>query len=204
MHLQPSPHRGRIRRLTLVSAAALALCAPVAAIAGTGSLNAYLVAKGDMPGFTPAHVKTDKTALQFLAADKNKKADAKTLEAAGFVTALEETLTTKGGQGDSDVIEMKDASGAQALERQAVSRDHDLGAGTYKKVKVPGVSSASGYAFTAKKKTHGVKRRSTDIYWLEGRCVLFAGASLPGTKSLTKPVIAAVQAVAKRTHHTCP
>ncbi len=204
MNLQPSPRRGNIRRLVLVAVAGLALCVPAAAIAGGSSLKSYLVKKGEMPGFTPGHVTTASTALQFLSTDKNKQADAKTLEAAGFERAEEEVLHTKGGGGGSDVIEMKNSSGAKSLDQQAISHAKDLGAGTYVKIKVPGVSSASGYAFTSKKKTHGVKKQVTDIYWVQGRCVLFASDFLPGKKSFDTPVIDAVKAVAKRTHHTCP
>lgn len=204
MYPHLSLRRGHSRRLVLGAVAVLALAIPAAALAGGSSLKPYLVTKGEMPGFTPGQVTTAKNALQFLSGDKNKQKDAKTLASAGFERAMEEVLTTKGGRGDSDVIEMKTASGAKSLIDQALLREKDLGPGTYTKLSVPGVSSASGYEYLASKKKHGVKAREASIYWVQGRCALFAGDSRPGTKALTKPVITAVQDVAKRTHHKCP
>lgn len=141
----------------------------------------------------------------YLKGDPNRKADAKRLRSVGFVTAAEESLTgAKNAQAGSAVVEVKAGSAARALVAVDVAKVRQQGAGTYTAITVPGVPSARGYAFTGSAKNGGARNRDANVYWVQGRCELFAGDLRPGTGALAAPVIAAVKAIDRRTGGACP
>ncbi len=185
--------------------ACLLLCP--AALAASGGLTRFLVQKTDAPGFlVTGQPLSTKSVHKFLTGDATANADAKRLRKFGFVGAAKEQLKGNGSNalGTSVVIETKSAKDARALAAALIKLARQFGPGTYTRIKVRGVPSAGGYTYSAGGVQAGPKKRYANVYWVQGRCVLFAGDFRPGTGPLAVPVRAAVKAVHRRTGGHCP
>jgi hypothetical protein len=200
---RPVARRG-LASIVAVAASAATMAAP--AVAAAPTLKQYLVRGNEAPGF---HVsgriyKTSNISAYLQGVPKSqKKKDAAKLRAGGFKVFVFERLEGPHASGASGVTEMGSPRAARELQRLQINRTHSQGRGTYKRLTVSGVPGAVGYDFTC---TAGKSCPSSDtnIYWVQGRCVIFVGDIRSSRTPLSGPVLAAVRAVHKRTHGTCP
>jgi hypothetical protein len=172
--------------------------------ARAATLTRFLVRAGEEPGFTPGrpHVAGSLRAyvryLKSFGPPKQVAADAKRLKAEGFVAAAWEHTTNnpESGVGQSYVREFATSIGA-GHERAFIV--HVMPGHT--KFGVTGIPGAYG----RKGKVFGDERYA-NLVWRQGRCTLSVGESFfPRTTAApTRPLIAAAQAIYRRTGGTCP
>jgi hypothetical protein len=201
---RPAARRG-LAGIVAVATSAATMAAP--ALAAAPTLKQYLVRGNEETGF---HVsgrihETSKISAYLQGVPKNqKKKDAAKLRAGGFKASVFEQLDGPDhANGGSAVTEMGSPRAARELQRFQVNQIRNQGSGTYKRLTVPGVPGAVGYDFTCNA-GNGCPSSDTNIYWVQGRCLIFVGDIRSSSTPLSGPVLEAVRAVHKRTHGTCP
>jgi hypothetical protein len=176
--------------------------------APAATLPRFLVRTGEEPGFAPGrpHVAGSLRAyvryLKSFGPPQQVAADNKRLKAEGFVAAARENTTgqaaygREGGVGQSYVREFATSIGARH-ERAFLVRILP----GHTKFGVTGIPGAFG----RKGKVFG-NERFANLVWRQGRCTLSVGESFfPRTTAApTRPLIAAAQAIYRRTGGTCP
>jgi hypothetical protein len=164
--------------------------------APTSVLTGFLVRSGEEPGFTPRSPQISRSVNAWVTGEppELRTADIQRYKAEGFVAAaLEHTAPSGGGDGVSNVIEFATSTGA----RQEMT--HVLQAvGGATKFTVAGVPTARGAT------AHNPGETDTNLVWVQGRCTLLIGESIPNSTAPTGPLSAAARAVYRRTGGTCP
>jgi hypothetical protein len=170
--------------------------------AQAAGLERFLVRSGEEPGFTPRSSRTVGSVKGWLSGTgeppQQVKADAKRYTAEGFVAAaFEHTTPSGGGDGVSNVIEFASASGARHEMSYLMG---PAGPGPPPRpFAVVGIPEAGG--------TRGTFPQGgsfADLVWVEGRCTLLVGESVPSTPAPTQPLISGAKAIYRRTAGACP
>jgi hypothetical protein len=183
--------------------------------ARAATLTRFVVRAGEEPGFTrrPSHVYGSLRAyvryLERREPPQQVAADTKRFKAEGFVATAREGTTPKGGGdvggGLSYVIEFATSIGARHERAFLV---HTMPGHT--KFGVTGIPGAYG-----KKGRDPGDDSYANLVWRQGRCTLLVGESFypilrigaapkPPHAAPTRPLIAAAQAIYRRTGGTCP
>ena len=175
--------------------------------ARAATLTRFLVRAGEEPGFAPrpAHFAGSLRAYarSFLhhVSPGQIPALTKRLKAEGFVAAAWEHTTgqaafaSEGGVGQSYVREFATSTGAR---HETAFLVHGMPGHT--KFGVTGIPGAYG-----KKGRDSVDETYANLLWRQGRCTLVVGESFfPRKTAPTRPLIAAAQAIYRRTGGTCP
>ena len=175
--------------------------------ARAATLTRFLARAGEEPGFAPGppHVaRSLRGYVRYLARfghPRQVAADNKRLKAEGFVAAAWEHTTgqaafgREGGDGLSYVTEFATSTGAQ---QETAFLMHTMPGHT--KFGVTGIPGAYG----RKGRVFG-DESFANLVWRQGRCTLVVGESFfPRTTAPTRPLIAAAQAIYRRTGGTCP
>jgi len=175
--------------------------------ARAATLTRFLVRAGEEPGFAPgrSHVAGSLRAyVRYLGSfgpPRQVAADNKRLEAEGFVAAAWEhtigqaAFAAEGGVGQSYVREFATSIGARR-ERAFLVRILP----GHTKFGVAGIPGAYG-----REGRHSGDESFANLVWRQGRCTLSVGESFfPRTTAPTRPLIAAAQAIYRRTGGTCP
>ena len=175
--------------------------------ARAATLTRFVVRAGEEPGFTPgpSHVYGSLRAYvrAYLKVEPPQQvaADTKRLNAEGFVAAAWEHTTgqaafgREGGDGLSYVTEFATSTGAQ---QETAFLMHTMPGHT--KFGVTGIPGAYG-----KKGRDSADETYANLLWRQGRCTLVVGESFfPRKTAPTRPLIAAAQAIYRRTGGTCP
>ena len=166
--------------------------------AATASLERFLLARGEEPGYQPTGpAETLSTAEEYAARAPNPQAIARRIRDEGFVSFVRRELQGKEGPGVTGLFVFKSAAGAKR-EVAAARRDVDgeFRGWTVKRFDVPGVPGAFG--FTATK----AGQRVGNVFWVEGRCQMTLGNA--DASSFVAPLTAGVQAVHRRVAGRCP
>jgi hypothetical protein len=174
------------------------------AITGSGAadpahpamLTRFLVRAGEEPGFTPRSPHLVGSVRAWVRGEPSRQAtvDTKRYKAEGFVAAAFEHTTPKGGyDGISNVIEFSTSTGAR---REMTHLMRSVGGAT--KFRAAGIPGARG----AKGKMPGGSY--ANLVWVEGRCTLLVGESVPRATAPTAALSAAAQAIYRRTAGRCP
>lgn len=165
--------------------------------ATTSVLTRFLVRAGEEPGFTPRSTQVSRSVNAWLTGEpaQRRTTDAQRYHAEGFAAAaLEHTTPNAGGDGISNVIEFATSTGAQhetSYLLQAMG-----GATTFT---VAGIPTARG--------TKGPDPgggSDANLVWVQGRCTLLVGESVPNSTAPTEALSAAAKAVYRRTGGMCP
>jgi hypothetical protein len=175
--------------------------------ARAATLTRFLVRAGEEPGFAPGppHVaRSLRGYVRYLARfghPRQVAADNKRLKAEGFVAAAWEHTTGQaafardGGVGQSYVMEFATSIGARH-ERAFLVRILP----GHTKFGVTGIPGAYG-----RKGVRSGNESFANLVWQQGQCTLSVGeAFFPRTTAPTRPLIAAAQAIYRRTGSTCP
>ena len=204
-------------RLTLAAALALGLFATGGAALATQPLTAFVALRGEETGFSPQGRPAVYSKLHNLLVDgfsdtpAQLKVDAPRLRRERFVAGVVEhtsySAAPSRGAGASDVLEFGSATGARreqaAVVQQLVVSQRAPVSGQPKLVTrrftVPGVPSAEGITGTPT----GLPGGQANVFFIEGRCMLFVGDSL-ASGSITQPVTMAVESIYRRTRGRCP
>jgi hypothetical protein len=164
--------------------------------AQTSVLTRFLVRPGEESGFTPRSPQISSSVNAWVTGEPSpqRSADSKRYKVEGFVAAaLEHTTPRGGGDGISNVIEFATSTGAR---HEMTNLLRAVGGATT--FTVPGVPTARG----AKAQSPG--ETDTNLVWVQGRCTLLIGESIPNSTAPVGPLSAAVRAVYRRTGGTCP
>ena len=171
--------------------------------AQAATLTRFLARAGEEPGFAPGppHVAGSLPAyvryLERFGQPQLVAADTKRLKAEGFVAAAWEHTTNnpESGVGQSYVREFATSTGAR---QETAFLMHTMPGHTT--FGVTGIPGAYG-----KKGRDSVDETYANLLWRQGRCTLVVGESFfPRTTAPTRPLIAAAQAIYRRTGGTCP
>jgi hypothetical protein len=198
-----------LRRLTtLLCAVALAIGLAATAAGATSSpsaLRAFLLHKGEMPGFTvlgtPAVGTSPASFVKnvYRATGSSGQSQVAALTAQGFLGGASEFLRSNDGLANSQVWVFKSDKDARSfVTSDSAQAKTELPKGstiTTLKVKFRGAR-----AFTA----DSGQFRETDNYMPFGRCMLFVGDEVKGTvAAASAPVLAASRAVLGRAAGVC-
>jgi hypothetical protein len=167
--------------------------------AQSAGLNRFLVRSGEEPGFTPRSPQVSGSVNAWVSGGgeppQQATADTKRYKAEGFVTAAIEHTTPNGrGDGVSNVIEFATAAGARHEMTYLLQLPGSLTTFT-----VPGIPNAGGT-----KGNNGQGGSDANLVWVQGRCTLLIGESVPNSVAPTQSLIAGAKAVYRRTSGTCP
>jgi hypothetical protein len=168
--------------------------------ARAGTLTRFLVRAGEEPGFAPGHPHVAGSVRAAAHAYRGEPpqqvaADTKRLKAEGFVAAASERTTAEGGNGLSYVREFANSIGARHERAFLV---HTMPG--HKKLGVIGIPGAYG-----RKGTVFTDESFANLVWQQGRCTLLVGeVFFPRKTAPARPLIAAAQAIYRRTGGTCP
>jgi len=177
-----------------------------AGAASTSSLSRYLLKSNEMPGYTAGGRPTVTTTAAGMMeggslSKKQIKSGVTTLRQAGFVKAVQESLTgSNTNEGLSIVIQFSNPAGAQAGAALFlhIARTGQAGSKTFT---VAGVTGAKGVTET------GSAGGSANAYWSVGDCAFGSGiydATAVSAKAVASPVQTGIQSQAKRIGATCP
>lgn len=189
--------------LSACVAAAVLAVGVTAAVASTTSLDTYVLRNNEQPGFARVGKLNGWPTAKSFVRDSGEKGAAATrdvsrLRKLGYAGGLGESLSASGHrQAFSDVLLLKSTAAAQTLALAEARLSGHQGAGTYRKLTIPGISSAHGWEYT------NGKVGDSNIYWVAGHCALGAGDFDNSTRSSAAPVIAGVKALRKRIHNRC-
>jgi hypothetical protein len=169
--------------------------------ARAATLTRFLVRAGEEPGFAPGPPHVPRSLRAYLEGGheppQQVAADTKRLKAEGFVAVAWEHTTDnpESGDGLSYVREFATSTGARQERAFLV---HIMPGHT--KFGVTGIPGAYG-----RKGRDSVDETYANLVWRQGRCTLVVGESFfPRTTAPTRPLIAAAQAIYRRTGGTCP
>jgi hypothetical protein len=167
--------------------------------ASAAVLTRFLLRSGEEPGFTPRSPQISRSVNAWVTGEPSaqRTADIQRYNAEGFVAAaLEHTTPSGGGDGISTVVEFATSTGAR----------HEM---TYLLHAVGGAPGATTFTVAGIPAARGVKSQNpgetdTNLVWVQGRCTLLIGESIPNSTAPTGPLSAAAKAVYGRTGGTCP
>jgi hypothetical protein len=168
--------------------------------ARAATLTRFLVRAGE-PGFAPGPPHVAGSLRAYARAylrhvpPQQVAAETKRLKAEGFVAAAWEHTNPEGGAGLSYVREFATSIGAR---HETAFLVHLLPGHT--KFGVTGIPGAHG-----RKGRTSIDESYANLVWRQGRCTLVVGVSFfPRTTAPTRPLIAAAQAIYRRTGGTRP
>jgi hypothetical protein len=176
--------------------------------ARVATLTRFLVRAGEEPGFAPRRPHVAGSLRAYVRAvfegrepPRQVAADTKRLKAEGFVAAAWEGTTGQAAFG------REGGAGLSYVREFATS----IGAGQESAFLVHVLPGHSKFGVTGIPGAYGRKGRDSggeswaNLVWRQGRCTLLVGESFfPRTTAPTRPVIAAAQAIYRRTGGTCP
>ncbi len=191
--------------LSALVVAGLFLGLPAGASASS-SLSQFLLKSKEEPGYTvggrPTTMTTPSGLIEGGLYNKGeRKSFVSALKKAGFVKAVEETITASAdNEGLSLVMQFKNAAGAQTGATLFLQVAKTGQTGT-KLFSVAGVKGAKGVTVT------GGAGGSANAYWTAGDCAFGTGIyddTATSAKAAAAPVQAGIRAQAKRVGTTCP
>lgn len=164
--------------------------------APTSVLTRFLVRSGEEPGFTPRSPQVFRSVNAWVTGEPSaqRAGDIQRYNSEGFVAAaLEHTTPSAGGDGISNVVEFATATGARHEMTNVLQTSG--GSTTFT---VAGIPTARGT------KSQNPGETDANLVWVQGRCTLLVGESIPNSTAPTKPLGVAAKAVYRRTGGTCP
>ena len=174
--------------------------------ASTSSLSNLLLKSNEMPGYTVGgRPTTTRTAAGMIEGGSLTKKQSKsaigTLQQAGFVEAVQESVKGSGtNEGLSIVMQFSSPAGAQTGAALFLRIAKTAQAGS-KSFTVTGVPGAKGVTVT------GGAGGSANAYWSVGDCAFGSGiydATAVSAEAAASPVQTGIKSQAKRVGPTCP
>jgi hypothetical protein len=200
----------------LLAAAAVAaymlmtLCWSVSA-AGAVQPPQLLPRSGEMPGFKPSSpIYRQTTIAQVVYSDPRavRKSDSSHLRRAGFIASAYQQQAGDGGgrNGLAAYFQFHTPAGARrylnfyfAGNSQPGPWNESASQARFGRFRIRGVPGARGSTQVARHK----KGAAANLLWIEGRCVILVGDHVPVRAPDTHPLIAAAQAIYRRTRGAC-
>jgi hypothetical protein len=207
------PINGARRPLAATAVAAyvlMALCWSATA-AGATQPPQLLPRSGEMPGFKPSSpIYRQTTIAQVVYSDPRavRKSDSSQLRRAGFVASAYQEQAADGvrRRGLAAYFQFHTTAGARRYFKFYFHGNAHPGPwnepasqARFGRFRIRGVPGAKGSTQVARHKNGA----AANLLWIEGRCVILVGDYVPVRTPDTHPLIAAAQAIYKRTRGAC-